>query len=105
MNIFRFILSIPALVVISFSCKKENASAMADAPPVQVSAQKTFLALGDSYTTGQSVQASQRFPEQTKQWLKNEGIDIADPKYVAVTGFTTYDLSAAIRATELQNSY
>lgn len=57
---------------------------------------KTWLALGDSYTIGQSVTASERFPAQTANILKQSGINIGTPDYIATTGWTTDNLSAAI---------
>jgi len=57
---------------------------------------KTWLALGDSYTIGESVTASARYPAQTTAILKAAGIDIADPQYIATTGWTTANLIAAL---------
>jgi lysophospholipase L1-like esterase len=57
---------------------------------------RTWLALGDSYTIGQSVSESERFPAQTANLLKLSGINISDPDYIAATGWTTNSLSNAI---------
>jgi lysophospholipase L1-like esterase len=57
---------------------------------------KTYLALGDSYTIGQSVTESERFPAQTVSILKQQGIKIANPVYIAQTGWTTSNLQQAI---------
>ncbi len=64
------------------------------------SAPKTFLALGDSYTIGQSVDSSERFPAQAAALLLNQNITIAPITYIAATGWTTISLQNAI---ELQN--
>ncbi len=56
----------------------------------------TYLALGDSYTIGESVMESERFPAQTVTLLKQDGININAPEYIAKTGWTTTDLSNAI---------
>ena len=56
----------------------------------------SFLALGDSYTIGQSVAATERWPVQLAQRLREEGIDIAEPRIIARTGWTTGALSAGI---------
>ena len=58
---------------------------------------KTWLALGDSYTIGQSVSAGDRFPSQTANLLKQSGINIGQPDYIATTGWTTNDLEVAIQ--------
>lgn len=57
----------------------------------------TYLALGDSYTIGQSVLQSESFPFQLQAQLNLKGISIANgPKIIAKTGCTTSDLQAAI---------
>ncbi len=57
---------------------------------------KTYLALGDSYTIGESVAEQERFPSQTVQIIRQQNIDIADPEIIAVTGWTTRDLLNAL---------
>ena len=57
---------------------------------------KTWLALGDSYTIGQSVTEAERFPAQTANALKQSGININTPTYIATTGWTTNDLMNSI---------
>lgn len=57
----------------------------------------TYLALGDSYTIGQSVPESDRYPVQTVKLLRESGIAIADPMIVARTGWTTQELSSGIQ--------
>lgn len=57
---------------------------------------QTFLALGDSYTIGEAVQDSERWPVQLVQQLREAGIKIADPHIIATTGWTTDELLAAI---------
>ena len=56
----------------------------------------SYLALGDSYTIGQSVSESERFPAQAVTMLKQQGIKIANPIYIAQTGWTTANLQQAI---------
>ena len=50
-----------------------------------------FLALGDSYTIGESVAEADRWPNQLARALK-----IEQPEIIAKTGWTTDELSAAI---------
>jgi len=57
---------------------------------------KSYLALGDSYTIGQSVDSVDRFPTQTATILKQENINIVPLQYIATTGWTTTNLSTAI---------
>src|SRR6266849_1950749 len=50
-----------------------------------------FLALGDSYTIGESVVEADRWPNQLARALKND-----QPEIIAKTGWTCDELSAAI---------
>lgn len=66
----------------------------------------TYLALGDSYTIGEQVVAEENFPHQTVAILKDEyNIEVATPKIIAVTGWTTDELNAAIKAEKLQEHF
>ncbi len=59
-----------------------------------------YLALGDSYTIGEGVPASGRWPVQLAQALRADGIALDDPRIIATTGWTTDELSNAIGAAE-----
>ena len=59
-----------------------------------------YLALGDSYTIGEGVDAAGRWPQQLATALRANGIDLADPRIIATTGWTTDELSAAMDAAE-----
>ena len=72
-------------------------------PPVV--GEKTFLALGDSYTIGQGVEAAARFPAQTVALLRQMGISVSDPVYIAQTGWTTRNLQTAITSQNPPSSF
>ena len=55
-----------------------------------------FLALGDSYTIGQNVDVSERWPVQLAKRLREEGLVINDPEIIARTGWTSSDLAQGI---------
>jgi lysophospholipase L1-like esterase len=55
-----------------------------------------ILALGDSYTIGESVEVSERWPVQLATALRERGIPAAEPLIVARTGWTTGELLAGI---------
>ncbi len=57
-----------------------------------------FLALGDSYTIGEGVAESARWPVQLTTLLRAEGLALADPEIIATTGWTTDELQAGIAA-------
>lgn len=64
-----------------------------------------YLALGDSYTIGESVEENQRFPVQLVEELRKEGFNMNPAKIVAQTGWTTDELAAAIANEDLKESY
>lgn len=65
-----------------------------------------FLALGDSYTIGESVEERERWPVQLANLLRESGFDMADPTIVATTGWTTSELLNGIdRRTDLAEQY
>lgn len=59
-----------------------------------------YLALGDSYTIGESVAAAERWPNQLVAMLREQGANLARPEIVARTGWTTGELAAALDAVE-----
>jgi lysophospholipase L1-like esterase len=65
-----------------------------------MSAPLSYLALGDSYTIGESVPEAGRWPVQLAAALRGQGIALADPRIIATTGWTTDELSAAMDAAE-----
>lgn len=74
---------------------------------METNAQKTlsYLALGDSYTIGESLPLEDNFPHQTVALLRKKGISITDPEIVAKTGWTTDELMDAITKRSLKSSY
>jgi len=64
-----------------------------------------FLALGDSYTIGESVAISERWPVQLARLLREQKIDLDDPTIIARTGWTTAELSAGIDRAKPQGVY
>lgn len=64
-----------------------------------------YLALGDSYTIGEGVPESGRWPVQLAQALRARGIALDDPQIVATTGWTTDELEAGIDAAAPQGPF
>ncbi len=94
------------------SCKKEDSKIYSTTDPVipvipvDTGTGKTYLALGDSYTIGQSVPVSERFPVQTAKYLTTQGIKFSDPEIIAQTGWTTANLLNSITSSvPLKPSY
>ncbi|RBL94141.1 SGNH/GDSL hydrolase family protein [Chitinophaga flava] len=65
----------------------------------------SFLALGDSYTIGECVAETERFPEQTVELLRSKGIAVQTPRIVATTGWTTDELEQGIRDAHITGTY
>lgn len=66
---------------------------------------KTFLALGDSYTIGESVEEDFRWPNILRDSLVQMGIEMDPPEIIARTGWRTDELSAAAKSADLSTSY
>lgn len=83
-----------------FGCSNENA-----APPTPKNYK--YLALGDSYTIGQSVCETCRFPIQLKDSIGKylNANDTFQVKIIATTGWTTSDLKGAIAGDSSGNNY
>jgi lysophospholipase L1-like esterase len=75
------------------------------AGPASQPATVRMLALGDSYTIGESVDASKRWPVQLAAALRSGGADVAEPTIIARTGWTTANLSDAMDHADLRGPY
>ena len=65
----------------------------------------SYLALGDSYTIGESVAESERWPVQLAKRLSKAGVAVNEPKIIARTGWTTDELKAKIVSENITQSY
>lgn len=74
-------------------------------PPMNPPAEIRILALGDSYTIGESVPADERWPVQLAAMMRARGLTVATPAIVAKTGWTTDELSAGIDAARPTGPY
>lgn len=61
--------------------------------PTIMEREMRFLALGDSYTIGESVAEAERWPVQLAARLQEQGVRIAAPEIIAKTGWTTDELA------------
>lgn len=66
---------------------------------------QTVLSLGDSYTIGEGVAENERWPVQMVEELRAQGRAIQMPQIIAKTGWTTDELHAEIKQTELAPRY
>ncbi len=72
----------------------------AAAPP-----QPRYLALGDSYTIGESVGEADRWPVRLVALLRERGVAVGDAEIVARTGWTVRELSQGIDAAAPRGPY
>lgn len=91
------------IVFITLGCTKDKLILNSNMPNQPVDTSKIdstkkirYLALGDSYTIGQSVAEGERFPAQTAALLATDNIFISTLQYIATTGWTTQNLINAI---------
>jgi len=56
----------------------------------------SYLALGDSYTIGESVDLAKNFPYQLVQLLRKKGFNFYAPEIIAKTGWTTDELQMTL---------
>ncbi|MEO1524673.1 MAG: SGNH/GDSL hydrolase family protein [Planctomycetota bacterium] len=64
-----------------------------------------FLALGDSYTIGESVEEPDRWPNQLARRLGSVNRPVSQPRILAKTGWTTGELLQEILAAELNADF
>lgn len=78
------------------SCKKDDNAAPVSQDPTGSAETISYLALGDSYTIGTSLEDStRRYPVQLAARLNAAGIPCAGPRIIAQNGWTTGDLIEA----------
>lgn len=94
----RSITTISLMVMALFSCGQDTIDSKAeiDDGSSYNSTSIRYLALGDSYTIGESVPESDRYPIQLSNRLINDSIKIDTTIIIAKTGWRTDDLISAI---------
>ncbi|WP_296621215.1 SGNH/GDSL hydrolase family protein [Marivirga sp.] len=63
-----------------------------------------YLALGDSYTIGQGVSESARWPVQLSQQIEQESSLVVELDIIAQTGWTTSNLIRAIESNDIDSA-
>jgi len=101
MKIINNVILFSLIGLLLTSCSTENTAV------VNIPKNYKYLALGDSYTIGESVCASCRFPIQLKdsisKYLKTD--ETFQTNIIATTGWTTTNLKSAIAAQNPTNDY
>ncbi|GAB4247358.1 MAG: SGNH/GDSL hydrolase family protein [Ekhidna sp.] len=86
-----------ALIVLLSACSNEKKK-------MDPNHEFTFLALGDSYTIGEAVEESERWPVQLTRRLKEDSINVTT-RVIATTGWTTDELQKALVVEDLDKEY
>ncbi|TLF47149.1 SGNH/GDSL hydrolase family protein [Maribacter aurantiacus] len=99
MNTFKII----ALILLFFNCTSSESEFLTGSEEIRSEYQKEFkyLALGDSYTVGESVASNQNFPMQLSERLESELNTSVETKIIARTGWRTDDLQNGISNTRI----
>lgn len=89
----------------SFACQSNDDSLIQNPQPTPKTI--SYLALGDSYTIGQSVDEADRFPVQLVNKLRAEidTLKFEDAQIIATTGWRTDQLQNAIDDANLQDTF
>ncbi|ASS47832.1 MAG: lysophospholipase [Candidatus Fluviicola riflensis] len=87
------------LLSISICARCQSGNSQTDTTQVQYN----YLALGDSYTIGESVEENERYPNQLAKALSDAYSSTFKAEIIAQTGWTTADLKNAIREAKLGN--
>ncbi|MDZ7613773.1 MAG: hypothetical protein U5K51_08805 [Flavobacteriaceae bacterium] len=95
MKALFLILCLILLIPVPVSCQDAEPKVE---PVIETNQKMTYLALGDSYTIGESVPESDRFPVLLVKVLNNSGYSFESPEIIAKTGWTTDELKAGIIA-------
>lgn len=97
----RIIICLSALLILGCQSTTQK-TAIEAIEPLKPS---TYLALGDSYTIGEGVVESMRWPNQLREKLNQNGILLQSPLIVAQTGWTTNELLAGIENSNINRNY
>ncbi|MFN7435204.1 MAG: SGNH/GDSL hydrolase family protein [Bacteroidota bacterium] len=87
---YRYLLFVSLLMTLSTSMNAQE---------------KKYLALGDSYTIGESVSEAERWPNQLRDSLNKKGYAIGKPTIIATTGWRTDNLKNAMNIAQLKPEY
>lgn len=89
-----------------FSCKGSSDVVVAPQNDTKETKKIKILALGDSYTKGESVAQDVSFPYQLKDKLESENsFKVNELKVIAETGWTTANLTNAINSSPIKDTF
>ena len=93
------------LCLLLFACQDDD-DMLTTRPEVPGNLNISYLALGDSYTIGTSVDVADRWPVQLARALADDSITVTEQRIIATNGWTTAELRAGIdNAGDLREDY
>ncbi|MEC8884441.1 MAG: SGNH/GDSL hydrolase family protein, partial [Bacteroidota bacterium] len=97
----------PVIIFVILGCADgdDNTSEIEEIPANTSEADYTYLALGDSYTIGESVCSTCKFPIQLKEQIEEQTGSAVETDIIATTGWRTDDLINAINAEKPSENY
>ncbi len=98
------------LCIVISACNQSEENKQANDQNIDVAKENavseiTYLALGDSYTIGESVKPEERWPVVLVNKLGEQGLKIKQPEIIATTGWTTDELKKGIEKRGLKQKY
>ncbi len=101
------ILCLSLLFITIFSCNEDKTQPTVEPPIITPSNTDglSYLALGDSYTIGQNIPTTGRYPVQLVDSLRNRDLLVKDAQIIAQTGWTTANLLNGIANNTLEIPY
>lgn len=102
------ILKLCGILLLFWACRAEDDTPIPTTPITEQpnpSSGYRYLALGDSYTIGESVASSERFPGQLVAELNTAERTVLNPRIIAQTGWRTDNLQNAIAQASLDENY
>jgi lysophospholipase L1-like esterase len=103
----RSLFSITALLLVLVACGDDDVAVTTSSTTTTTEAKEPIriLALGDSYTIGESVTESERWPVQLGRALEAAGYPSVEVEIVARTGWTTFELDEGIDRADPQGPF
>jgi len=95
----KSIIAVFGLVFLMMSCSSPTEAIKSEENVFQDDPNNlSYLALGDSYTIGESIPEDSRWPVILSNRLRSKGVEINNPRIIAKTGWTTDNLLNAMDA-------
>lgn len=88
-------------ILFFFTASATCSEKISDTMPAPSANKYYYLALGDSYTIGESVKPEENFPNQVFRLIRDQHDGFQAPRIIARTGWTTDELETGIRDADL----